>query len=99
MEPRGDSHLTRLFAEGAVAEGADAVARELVATDHLYRSTLYGEYIEEFMRKVARRTKEKHGLTWKETWEIVSFYGPIALKLQMARMCGMVVPDLLCRRG
>ena len=58
MEPRDDSKLTELFADGALGMGAqaDVVARELVVTDHIYKTTLYGEVIEEFLRRVADRS-------------------------------------------
>lgn len=94
MEPRGDSRLTQLFADGQVWMSADQVARELLSTDFIYKHTLYGELIEEFLRGVAQRLRGKHrGLTWTSTWTIVRFYGPIALKLMCLSSTGDRIPD------
>ena len=95
MEPRHDSKLTELFADGALGHTpADVVARELLATDVVYKQTLYGEFIEEFLRGVAARLRHEHpGLTWTATWTIVRFYGPIALKLMCVSSAGLMIPD------
>lgn len=94
MEPRDDSKLTQLFADGVVRWPADMVARELLATDFVYRHTLYGEIIEEFLRGVAARLRAAHrGLSWTATWDIVRFYGPIGLKLMCLQSACLVVPD------
>jgi len=95
MEPRDDSKLTRLFVEGKVDWPVDVVARELMATDFIYKNTLYGEVIEEFMRGVADRLKRKHGLSWTATWDVVRFYAPIALKLILLDRCGVRIPEAL----
>jgi len=95
MEPRDDSKLTRLFVEGKVDWPVDVVARELMATDFIYKNTLYGEVIEEFMRGVADRLKRKHRLSWTATWDVVRFYAPIALKLMLLDRCGVRIPEAL----
>ena len=95
MVPREDSQLTKLYCTDQLPPSwsADVVARELVATDFIYQHTLYGEMLEEFMRVVAKRLKQKYGLTWKSTWDIVKFYGPIACKLLSLERCGLAIPQ------
>ena len=96
MEPRDDSKLTQLFADGALGPHAtaDAVARELVATHFVHTHTLYGDVIEEFLRDVARRLRARHRpLSWTATWDIVRFYGPVALKLMCVSSAGVRIPD------
>lgn len=94
MEPRSDSRLTQRYVSGEIDAPPDAIARELMATEYIYRETLYGELIEEFMRSVAKRVHREHaGLTWTQTWEIVSFYAPIALKLLCLERSGLSIPD------
>lgn len=94
MEPREDSKLTELFADGLVPMPPDMVARELLCTDQIYQKTLYGELIEDFMRAVADRLRARHPkLSWSATWTIVRFYGPIALKLLCVSSAGLVLPD------
>ena len=94
MEPRNDSKLTDMFAAGELLCPPDVVARELFATDFIYRETAYGEVIEDFMRKVAGRLRKEKGLSWKHTWEITRFYGPIALKLLCMERAGLVIPEV-----
>lgn len=93
MEPRPDSRLTEMFARGEVQMYPDQVARELLATDCIYKYTLYGELIEEFLRRVAAIVKEQHGLSWSATWNIVRFYGPVALKLICVLQTQLVIPQ------
>ena len=93
MEPRDDSKLTEMYAEGRIDVPPDAVARELMATDVVYKQTLYGETIEEFLPNVAARLREEYSLSWTATWKIVRFYGPIALKLMSVVDCGVRIPD------
>ena len=81
MQPRSDSRLTELYADGHVLMAPDQVARELLATDYIYKYTLYGETIEEFLRHVALAVKQQYSLTWTAPWDIVRFYGPIMLKI------------------
>ena len=97
MEPRADSKLTELFADGHLgAMRVDEVARELVATDFLYKHTLYGDVIEDFMRRVAERLRAEHpGLSWARTWEVVRIYAPIALKLMCVSSAGVRIPECL----
>ena len=94
MEPRNDSRLTQQYAVGALgATTASEVARELVATDYIYKATLYGEVIEGFMRHVANDLRAKYpDLSWGACWEIVRFYGPIALKLICVESAGICIP-------
>jgi len=94
MAPRSDSRLTDLYAEGAIDLQADEVARELVATEFLYKETLYGDLIEEFMRITADRLKEEYDLSWSATWEIVRFYAPHALKLLCLMSSGTCIPNV-----
>ena len=72
MTPRSDSQLTRLFADGHLGPDMtpEVVARELMATDFIYKNTLYGEVIEEYMRCVADALRATYGLTWTSTWTI-----------------------------
>ena len=93
MEPRDDSRLTTMYALGEVDGAPDAVARELVATDFIYQHTPYGELIEDFLRAVAARLRAEHALSWKATWQVVRFYGPIALRLMCLDRCGLRIPD------
>lgn len=97
MDPRQDSRLTDLFCKNSLpAEWtAKTVARELMATDFIYKNTLYGELIEDFMRAVALRLRERHSITWKATWDIVRFYAPTALKLLCLEQTGTVIPPHL----
>lgn len=85
MSPRTDSRLTLQWAAGAADpeyQTAHQVAHELVVTDHVYRTTLYGEIIEVVMRNVATFLRKTYrGLTWSDTWDIVRFYVPTMLKL------------------
>lgn len=92
MQPRHDSRLTELFANGVCDWPPDVVARELVATDFIYKQTLYGELVEDFLRRVAVRLRERHRMSWTATWTIVRFYAPIALKLLCLERCGLVIP-------
>ena len=95
MEPRNDSKLTELFASGNLNMSPDQVARELMATDFIYKYTLYGELIEEFMRKVADRLKRQYNLTWTATWQIVRFYAPMGLKLICLICTKRDIPQLM----
>ena len=98
MTPRPDSKLTLLYARGDTALRADEVARELVCVDYLYGTTLYGEILEGYMREVAALLRRAfHGLSWTDTWRIVAFYAPIALRLQMVSACGIRMPQLGAR--
>lgn len=94
MTPREDSKLTRMYVEGEVPFPPDVVARELLATDYIYKTTLYGEVIEDFLRRVASRLREEvPGLSWSATWDVVRFYGPIALKLLCLSTSGTRIPN------
>ena len=93
MEPRSDSRLTELYLNGQCPLAVPQVARELMCTDFIYRYTLYGEVIQEFMREVAARLKRKHRLSWSSTWTIVRFYAPIALKLICLSTSMQRIPD------
>ena len=85
MEPRRDSRLTQQFALGTAPREyptAITVAQELVIVDHIFRTTLYGEIIEQTMRDVAKVLKQRYRrVPWKIIWEVVRFYVPDMLKL------------------
>ena len=94
MEPRSDSSLTLLYADGMTGfMSADEVARELVCTDYIYKNTLYGEVIEEYMRCVAGMVRAQYRLSWTSVWGIVRMYAPIALKMQMVSATGIRIPN------
>ena len=96
MKPRDDSQLTKRFVNGEIDWPPDVVARELMATDYIYKETLYGEIIEEYMRGMASRLRARHPqLSWSKTWELVKFYGPISLKLLMLLSCNGSIPEKL----
>ena len=92
MQPRHDSRLTEMFADGTTPLQADEVARELMATDFIYKHTLYEELIEEFMRHVADYVHKTYRINWTATWKIVRFYGPIAIKLICLLNSGQQIP-------
>ena len=95
MEPRDDSRLTQLFADGHIHMPPDQIARELMATDFIYKHTLYGDLIEEFLRSVAARVRREYRTSWKATWNIVRFYGPVALKLICLQMAHVGIPQVM----
>ena len=96
MIPRDDSKLTRLFINSQTDETADAIAKELVATHFLYSNTLYGEMIETYMKQAAKRLRQMYPeLSWKDTWKIMQFFGPISLKLLMISRCLVQIPERL----
>jgi len=91
MHPRDDSRLTVLYAHGACdPEYATAfdVAHELWMVDQIYKTTLYGEVVEDTLRCIAARLREAYALSWSATWQIVRFYAPTMLKLYMLRASG-----------
>ena len=85
MEPRADSRLALQFASGTCEQEyqtAAQVAEELVLVDRIYKTTLYGEIIEETMRAIANRIKREYRvIPWAVVWEIVRFYVPTMLKI------------------
>lgn len=93
MTPRTDSRLTEMYVRGETTLSADEVARELMAVDFVYRNTLYGDVIEDFMRACAHRVRERHGLSWTTTWRIVRIYAPLALRLMMLSASGLRIPE------
>lgn len=97
MTPRGDSRLTELFACGQLPTHmtADVVARELMCTDFVFKNTLYGEVIEDYMRAVASSLRDTYKLSWDATWKITRFYAPIALKLMCVSSSGIRVPNAM----
>ena len=98
MEPRSDSKLTDLWLEGGAPEfSCEAeVARELMATDYIYKTTLYPDVIEDYLRLVASKLKRQHPkLTWTQTWQIVRFYGPISLKIMCLKSACTCIPQRL----
>lgn len=96
MTPRRDSRLTEKYARGELDAcwTADVVARELCCTDFIFKQTLYGEMIEVFLRQVAARVHRDYRISWTQTWNIVQFYGPIALKILCLERCGIAMPQL-----
>ena len=97
MTPRNDSRLTELFANGQLPPymTADVVARELMCTDYIFKNTLYGEVIEDYMRAVASLLRDRYKLSWDATWNIARFYAPIALKLMCVSSSGVRVPNAM----
>ena len=95
MEPRQDSHLTELYVAGCLQISVDTVARELMATDFLYKHTLYGDLLQDFVRRVAYRIKDAYRLSWSSTWDVARFYAPIALKLISLMQTGQSIPPCL----
>lgn len=97
MTPRNDSRLTELFANGQLPPymTADVVARELMCTDFIFKNTLYGEVIEEYMRNVAALLRDTYKLSWDATWNLTRFYAPIALKLMCVSSSCVRVPNAM----
>lgn len=97
MTPRNDSRLTELFANGQLPPymTADVVARELMCTDYIFKNTLYGEVIEDYMRAVAALLRDTYKLSWDATWNITRFYAPIALKLMCVSSSGVRIPNAM----
>ena len=96
MTPRNDSKLTSFYANGGLPDDVppDAIARELMCTDFLYKHTLYGNFIEEYMRAITYRLRSLYpSLSWTAAWNITQFYGPIALKLQCVDSARVRIPD------
>lgn len=83
MDPRDDSQLTYNFAIKALEEEDNprAIANELNIVNNLYNNTRYGVILEEVLRGIAQHVKDRYRLSWKDTWEIVRFYGPTMLKM------------------
>ena len=101
MTPREDSRLTELYVQGALPSymTADVVARELMCTDYIYKHSLYGELIEEYMRLVADKLRSTYNLSWNATWDVTRFYAPMALKLMCVSSSGIHIPDAMPDEG
>ena len=95
MTPRSDSRLTELYAHGKTRLSAREVARELMATHYIYKVTLYGESIEQYMRAVAQRIRDRYQISWSATWEVTRKFAPNALKLIMLLATGTRIPERL----
>ena len=95
MIPRTDSMLTAQYLNGVCTWPVDTIARELMATEYLYKYTLYGDILEDFMRQVSVHIREKYHISWKATWKIVRFYAPIAMKLIALLQTGTSIPERL----
>ena len=93
MEPRNDSYLTKMYANNETEWNAETVAKELVCVDYIYKHTLYGEFIEDYMRCLASLVRNKYHLNWNDTWEIVRFYGPVSLKLMALTTSSTRIPN------
>ena len=100
MTPRNDSVLTERYAMGQTLDfghvTADEIARELMATDFIYKNTLYGEVIQDFMRDAAETLRDMYGLSWSAAWKIIRAYAPNALKLMMLSASGVRIPGRVC---
>jgi len=88
MEPRDDSRLTYLYANGEEMNGLppSTVAHELVVVNKIYENTQYQYIIEDVMRELALHLKKKYRLSWTVAWEIVKFYGPTLIKLYSVKL-------------
>jgi hypothetical protein len=95
MTPRNDSKLTEMYADGLTDMSAQEIARELMAVDYIYKCTPYSELIEEYMRSVAKKLRNKYKLSWTDTWDIVRKYAPSALKLQCLSATGERIPRFM----
>ena len=95
MEPRQDSYLSKMYANNETDLSALDVVKELIAVDYIYKNTLYGETIEDYMRELASLIKKNYKLTWTQTWEIVKFYGPDSLKLMSIISTNTSIPPIL----
>ena len=95
MVPRNDSRLTERYVAGEIPWPPDMVAKELVATDFLYKYTLYGELIEDFFKSLAGLVRSTYNIPWSSAYNLVREYGPIALKLQMTIHCAIAIPERL----
>ena len=64
MEPRDDSLLTIRFAQREVDEelfpDASVVAEELIIVDHIFRCTLYGEWLEDVVSPVKSQCQRRY---------------------------------------
>ena len=87
MVTRNDSQLTIEFACGRLKEedgyGADGicVVEELFIVDQIFKTTLYGEIIQDVMRAIAYWIKANFCISWPDTWKLVRFYIPEMLKM------------------
>ena len=55
-----------------------------------------GEVQEDVLRLMADRLRAEHpGLSWTATWNIVRFYGCMALKLMCLSAAGERIPDVM----
>lgn len=83
MQPRNDSVLTFNYAVDNAEPGDSpiAIARELVVVNYIFQNTNYGAIVEEVLRALSNSVKSRYGLTWKQSWDIVRFYGPTIVKL------------------
>lgn len=81
MQPRDDSILTFNYGIGIADGPPSAIASELVVVDRIHKTTPYPHIIEQVLREIANHVRHKYRIPWKETWDIVRFYGPTMLKL------------------
>ena len=95
MEPRKDSYLSKMYANNETDLSALDVVKELISVDYIYKNTLYGETIEDYMRELAQLIKENYKLSWNQTWEIVKFYGPDSLKLMSIISTNTSIPPIV----
>ena len=97
MEPRHDSVLSMLYAQGNVPDelkNVKVVAKELKIVDHIYKHTNYSNIIEDVMREIAHHIHFKYRIEWDTTWDIVRFYVPDMLKLYSVKKYGIKINDI-----
>lgn len=92
MEPRDDSLLTIRFAQREVDEelfpDASVVAEELIIVDHIFRCTLYGEWLEDVMRLVKSQCQRRYpAVPVPRLWQIVRDHVPTFMKLYSLHAC------------
>ncbi len=66
-----------------------------MCTDYIFKNTLYGEVIEDYMRAVAALLRDTYKLSWDATWNITRFYAPIALKLMCVSSSSVRIPNAM----
>jgi hypothetical protein len=96
MVPRDDSLLTVQYALGTAGpmyRSPREVAQDLKAVDLIYQMTLYGDIVEDVMRRVAEWIKDSYDLPWGEVWTLVRAFVPTMIKLYCVDACPDVNPS------
>lgn len=95
MRPRDDSQLTKQYAHGVV-DDLDGVVDELIAVEFIHRRTPYGDVKERVFRVLADRLHAQWpAIPWKDLWDIVRFYAPALLKLELLARADARIPHAL----